>query len=56
LDGCNEIPLQPSLLQAEQAQLPQTVFRGEVLQPSDHLHGPLVAPLQQLSVFIVLGA
>jgi len=30
-----------SLLHAEQAQLPQPVFIGEVLQPSDQIHGPL---------------
>ena len=37
LEGCNEVTPQPSLLQAQQAQLPQPVFVGEVLQPSVHL-------------------
>ena len=46
---------QPSLLQAEQAQLPQPVFAGEVLQPSEHLCGPPLDPLQQLPVLLVLG-
>ena len=48
--------LQPYLLQAEQAQLPQPVFVEEVLQPSDHLCGPPLDPLQQLHIFPVLGA
>ena len=50
LKGCNEVTLQPSFLQAEQAQLPQPVFVGEVLQPSDHLCGPPLDPLQQLLI------
>ena len=45
LEGCNEVTPQPSLLQAEQAQLPQPVFIGEALQPSDHLCGPTLDPL-----------
>ena len=45
-----------SLLQTEQAQLPQPVFVGEVLQPPDHLSGPPLDSLQQLPVFLVLGA
>ena len=45
-----------SFLQAAQAQLPQPVFIGEVLQPSDHLCGPPLDPLQQLPVFLVQGA
>ena len=44
-----------SLLQAEQAQLLQPLFTGEVLQPSDHLCGPPLDPLQQLLIFPVLG-
>ena len=35
LEGHNEVSLELSLLQAEQAQLPQPVFIGEVLQLSD---------------------
>ena len=37
LEGHNEVSPQPSLPQAEQAQFPQPLFIGEVLQPSDHL-------------------
>lgn len=36
LESCNEVSLQPFLLQAEQTQLLQIVFIGEILQPSDH--------------------
>jgi len=43
--------LQPSLLQAEQAQLPQPVFIGEVLQSSDPLCGSPLDPLLQLPAF-----
>jgi len=35
--SCSKVTLEPSLLQAEQPQLPQPVLVGEVLQPSDHL-------------------
>jgi len=31
VEGCNEVSSQPSLLEAEQAQLPQPVFIGDVL-------------------------
>ncbi|XP_074006257.1 COX assembly mitochondrial protein homolog isoform X1 [Numenius arquata] len=40
LEGCYEVSLEPSLLQAEEPQLSQSVFTGEVLHPSDHLRGP----------------
>mgnify|MGYP001853276447 FL=1 len=50
MEGCKEFSLQPSLLQAEQDQLPQPVFIEEVLQPSDHLRGPPLDPLQQLHI------
>ena len=33
LEGCNKVTLQPSLLQAEQGQLPQPMFVEELLQP-----------------------
>ena len=46
--------LEPSLLQAEQAQLSQPFLVGEVLQPLDHFGGPPLAPLQQVHVFPVL--
>ena len=48
--------MEPSLLHTQQAQLPQPFFIGEVLQPSEHLHGPPLDPLQQLHIFLVLGA
>ncbi|XP_048819769.1 uncharacterized protein LOC125701581 [Lagopus muta] len=56
LIGCNEVTPQPSLLQAEQAQLPQPVLIGEVLQPPDHLSRPPLDPFQNLNVFLVLRA
>lgn len=56
MEGCNEVSLQPSLLQAEQAQFPQPLFLGELLQPSNHPHGPLLDPLQQLHIFLALEA
>ena len=46
LKGCNEVTLQPSFLQAEQSQLPQPVFVGEVLQPPDHVRGLPLGPFQ----------
>ena len=45
-----------SLLQAKQAQFPQPFLTGELLQPSGHLSDPPLDPLQQLSVFLILGA
>jgi len=47
---------QLSLLQAEQPQLSQPFLTGEMLQPSDHLCGPPLDPLQHLHVFPVLGS
>jgi len=44
-----------SLLQTDQAQLPQPVFAGEVLQLSVRLHGPPLDPLQQLHNSPILG-
>ena len=41
LGGCSEVSLEPSLLEAEQAQLPQPALIREVLQPSEHPHGLL---------------
>jgi len=50
------LSLEP-FLQAEQGQqLPQPVLIGEMLQPSNLLHGPLLDLIQQLHVFLVLGA
>jgi len=40
-----------SLLQAEKAQLSQPFLIGEMLQPSDPLHGPPLDPLPQQYVY-----
>ena len=40
LEGCYKVSPQPSLLQAEQPQIPQPFLIAEVLQPSDHFCGP----------------
>ena len=45
-----------SLLQAEQPQLSQPFLIGEVLQPSDHVCGPPLHPLQNIHVLPMLGA
>ena len=52
MEGLNEVSLEPSLLQTEQAQLPQSVM----LQPSEHLCGSPLNPLQQLHILLVLGS
>ncbi|KAK4816284.1 hypothetical protein QYF61_014582 [Mycteria americana] len=52
--GHSKVSLQPPLLQAEQPQLSQPFLIGELFQPSDHLRGPPLDPLQQLHVFLVL--
>jgi len=46
LEDHNEVSLEPSLFQAEEAQL----------QPLDHLSGPPLDTLQKLHIFSVLGA
>ena len=51
----SELPLEPSVFQIEQAQLPQPSFIAEVLQISNHLHGPPLNLLQQLNIPPVLG-
>ncbi|KAK4818782.1 hypothetical protein QYF61_019128, partial [Mycteria americana] len=56
LEGCYKVSSEPSLLQAEQPQLSQPVFIGEVLQPSDHFCGPSLDSLQQVHVLLMLGA
>ena len=56
LEGHNEVSLVPFPLQAKQAQFPQPFLIAEVLQPSDHLSGPPLDPLQELHVIRVLGA
>ena len=45
-----------TLPQAKQAQFHQPFFLGEALQPSDHLCGPPMNPLQQRRIFLVLEA
>lgn len=47
LECCSEVSLEPSLLQIEQAQLPQPFFVAEVVQPSDHLLDHHLDPIQQ---------
>ena len=47
------VSLEPSLLQTEQAQLPQPSFIGEELQPTDCFSGNALDPIQQLYVFLV---
>ncbi|KAK4832392.1 hypothetical protein QYF61_022247 [Mycteria americana] len=56
LEGCYKISPEPSLLQAEQPQLAQPVFIGEVFHFSDHFCGPPLDPLQQVRVLLMLGA
>ncbi|KAK4821804.1 hypothetical protein QYF61_003833 [Mycteria americana] len=56
LEGCYKVSPEPFLLQAEQPQLSQAVFIGEVLQPSDHLCGPPLDLLRQVHVRLLLGA
>ncbi|XP_068788224.1 uncharacterized protein [Struthio camelus] len=52
----DEITSQSSLLQAEQAQLLQSFFIGEMLQPPNHLGSPPLDSLQQCHVPLVLGS
>ena len=54
LEG-HKVSLEPSLLQAKQAQFPQPFLIGEVLQPSDHFSGPLLDPFQELHILPALG-
>ncbi|KAK4826015.1 hypothetical protein QYF61_003788, partial [Mycteria americana] len=56
LEGCYKVSPEPSLLQAEQPQLSQPVFKAEVLQLSDHLRGSCQDLLQQAHVLLMLGA
>ena len=55
LEGHCKVSSEPSVLQAEEPQLSQPVFVGEVVQPSDHLCGPPLDLMQQLGVLLVLG-
>ena len=56
LEVCSKVTLEPSLLQAEQPQLPQPVLVGAVLQPSNHLRGVALDLLQHIHVLLMLGA
>ena len=44
--GISKVPSQPSLLQAEQAQLPQPLLVGEMLQSPPHPRSPPLDSLQ----------
>ena len=55
LGGRNKVSPEPTL-QVEQAQCLKPFFIGEVLQPFDHLHSPLLDTVQKLHAFLVLGA
>ena len=44
-----------SLIQAKQAQFSEPFLVGEMLQPSDHLSGPPLEPLQELHILPVVG-
>jgi len=55
LEGCYKAFSEPSLLQAEEPQIPQPVLIGGMLQPPDHFRGPPLDALQQLHVLVVLG-
>ena len=56
LAGCLQVSLEFSLLQAEQAQLPQMSFIREVLQLSDNLCAPPLDPFQKFHILLVLEA
>ena len=50
----DEIPSEPSLLQAEQSQLSQAFLIGEAFQFLNYLHGPSLDSLQHVHVSLVL--
>ena len=56
LEGLCKVPLEPFLLQAAEPQLFQPVLIEEVLQLSDHHHGPPLDVLQYIHVLLVLEA
>lgn len=55
LEGCHEVSTKPSLLQAEQAQISQPDFTGEVPQYSYQLHDPPLDLIQQVHAPLILG-
>lgn len=56
LEGCSKVSVEPSLLQAEEAQLSQPLFIGEVLQPFECLDGSLLDSVQQVHILLMEGA
>jgi len=54
--GISKVPSQPSLLQAQQAQLPQPLLIAEMLQSPPHPRSPALDSLQYLVVFLELGS
>ena len=52
----SEVSLAHFPLQAEQTQFPEPFLTGEVLQPSQHLHGPLLDLIQKHHIIPLLGA
>ena len=49
MNGCSQVSLEPSLLQAEQPLLFQHVLLGDVFHPLDHFCEPPLDALQQVS-------
>lgn len=56
LESCNEFSPDPSLFLVNLVQISQPFIVGEVLQCSDHLHGPPLDLLHQLHIPPVLEA
>ena len=54
LEGHNEVSPESFSIQAQQAQLPQSSFMGEMFQSSDNLCGPPLGQFQQLCILPVL--
>lgn len=51
-----EVPLDPSLLKAEQTQFMQPLVMHPVCWPPAHLGGPVLFSLQRVHVFVVLSS
>ena len=56
LKDCSKVSQEPSLLQAEQPQLPQPFLIGDMFHPSDNFCGPALDLFQQVHVCPVLRA
>lgn len=52
---CSKVSLEPSLLQAKQPQLSQSIFVEELFQPSDHLYSPPLGLLSRSVSFLSWG-